>query len=290
MKIKFKYLKRYIGFFHYWNILFKKNYKYGNLSYHLYWGFRDFYSNWEYWMKDHFKSYKWQGFWNWLYDIMVINFQYITPFLKWSRWTYLQSLHNFSKYIEDRVNYSILKTTSNGIKYYHISTHLGFFKIVEKSYINKNNKEQSLYFLGIKKLLTGESEEIKEVKKTIYKGFIFTKKQALNAINYFKENTALSWESKYCSFNTYFLDECLRNRKYLLQEGNLEYALNEINSILLQVKDITIKNAYNDIKVYFAPQKEKYLRTIRYRLKIIQKKLKEIGYITAYQKKDFYLS
>ena len=132
MKIKFKYLKRYIGFFHYWNILFKKNYRYGNLSYHLYWDFRDFYSNWEYWMKDHFKSYKWQGFWNWLYDSMVINFQYITPFLKWSRWTYLQSLHNFSKYIEDRVNYSILKITSNGIKYYHISTHLGFFKIVEK--------------------------------------------------------------------------------------------------------------------------------------------------------------
>ena len=273
-KIKFKYLRRFPKFFHYWSIIFKKDYKCGDLRYHLFLLKLTIENNIDYWLADHFKSYHYQGLFGWLYNRYYVLIQAFTPFLKWSRWTFNQCLENSNKQLTDNTNSITFKATKKGTVYYDISVRFGLLKVIERKYLDKDNNSKNLFVYSVLKNLTDLSvEELKEVKKVVYRKFIFTKKQAISAIKSIKENVSLSWDSFYCNFDTYFIDKNLKK----LDLDEFEYIIHEVerNQKVLNSKKL------EDILQYLYRNKrinKLYQNKIIVKLKAVKQTYKKVGY------------
>lgn len=287
MKVSFKYLRKYQGFWHVWSILFKKDYKYGGIRQCLYYHKEliaiavDSYLS-------KFDSYHYQGLTAWLYNRLYTGIEHLTPFLKWSRWTFIQCQNNTGKYITDNTNYIIRKTTSAHQTYYSFLTMFGYLRVVEKSYVDNNGESKSLFLMGIQALCDGKVPEYKEVKRTVYSGFIFTRKQAINAIKFIKANSSLTWDSSYCDADTYFIDSAIKDNSitYESSDERMDYIKNDIEHYLEINDDPIVRKYYMDIDVYSSDDIKKYEKQILYRLGLIQERMKEIGYI-RFTKKDF---
>lgn len=279
MKIKFKYLKKYKTFWHYWSFLFKKRYKYGHISY--YW------TCWKYNMKTYYDIKVTP-----LLDKLKVLFQKMTPWLKYQRWLLNQTNANYCKLLWSNMTELYQRTRDCDETYYFLTiAKFGYVRFYEERYIcQENGKAVNMFVNIILPALTVSDDEIGEYKfqrKCLVKGFCLTKKQAIKLIRKIKSNAPIITWNNNCNnqFDHHYL-------LFLMEESKKsndsfddlkKYCQNNIIEKFGKSEDLNVTVFIENLRMALkSDERKKVLQSLTYLIH----HLTNLEY--EFDKKDFY--
>lgn len=236
------------------------------------------YQEFEYFMNSHFKSYHYQGFLCWLHGRLYKLFQPMTPFLKWSRWTFNQCLKSYRKTLELETNTAHVRSTNIGKTIsYNISVRFGLLRITKITYLNEYDENADKITIILRAMANPKGIKPREIKTLIFSKFIFTKNKALKSINEIKQLiNDDNWYSKYSSYNTYYIESII-NKKIQLTSDNLAFAIDYLEYDNATLDDPLIGELTNVINTLSRNIKRNE-RKILYYLEQILEEYKTLGY------------
>ena len=221
--------------------------------------------------------------------------QFLTPWLGVKRKLMEQVRINYGKLLSDGLSMVYQRTRDGSNIYYLLTTYFGRVKFYRIDFIDKKTRKNTNIFLsGVIPALCGEdnTNNIEQKKVCLYKGWCFTKKQALKALKAIRDNSKkLNWYAPMCDEVSSYtwaksaLDYLNGKHVYFIcpEDTELEKEMHFREEVFLIMRDIENRNKYvSDIQgiVYKALEEisEERNKELKKRLKDLLKKFEKAGY------------